>query len=177
MDRKESTRAAIHNFIRKEMNDRESREVPTRRNKAPERETETSVLKWCRSNGFSVHVVEASVYDRVTGSRGEAKAEAGFSDVVGNTALGLACYIELKAEGRRSTLSELQRRFLTSKIHQNCFAVVVDSEKRLAQYWKGFCSLKSPEQRVAYLLDCLPKLQPQKGKQRPIDEFEKKFGF
>lgn len=174
MDRKESTKAAINSFIQRECAPQNNRE-PTRRNKSPERNTEKDVLKWGRLNGFHLHVVEASTYNPVTrqAESQNSKAEAGFPDVVGNTSTGLVCYIELKAKDRRSKLSESQRRFLEQKISQNCFAVVVDSDKRLEQYWKGFCSLKSGDQRQAFLYDCLP----HQKKKKPRDGFEKSFGF
>lgn len=173
MSTKKSIEAAMMRHHQKQLA-RENNLGPSRRNKAPERDTQTEVLRWGRSNNFFLHVVEASVYDRVTGQRGEAKAEAGFPDVTGNTPTGLSCYIELKAKDRRSTVSELQRRFLTLKIEQNCFAVVVDSADRLAQYWKGFASLKTEVERRAYLKDCLPKQVQRKG---AGDSFSQKYGF
>ena len=175
MDRKTSTQNAIHNFIKREMGAARNKEVPTRQNKSPERDVESDVLKWANSNGFFFHVIEASNYNPLTGKseKENSKAEAGFSDLVGNTPNGLACYVELKAKDRRSTLSSSQRRFLEKKISQNCFAVVVDSDIRLAQYWKGFCSLKGFERRQAYLYDCLPKQRAKKAR----DSFEEKFGF
>lgn len=167
--------ASVMKFHAKEL--RGQRE-PSRKNNAPERSVGIEVSKWARQNGFFLHEVEASIYDPNSGeARPElAKAEAGFPDRVGNTPTGLACYIELKAKDRRSTLSDTQRVFLERKIDQNCFAVVVDSDQRLAQYWKGFCSLKTEDQRKAYLYDCLPKIQPWKGKKqkssRADDDFD-----
>lgn len=175
-DHKERVNSAMNRYIEKQLGKGTTRE-PSRKNKTPERDTEKSVLKWGRLNGFHLHVVEASSYDRVTGRMGQAKAEAGFPDVVGNTSNGLGCYIELKAKDRRSKLSDSQRVFLKNKIAQNCFAVVVDSSEKLQQYWKGFCSLKTPTERQHYLIDCLPKQVPNRGRKRDVDPFEEKHGF
>lgn len=174
MNRKASTEAAIHKFIQKNCGPQNSR-VPKRQNKKPEKKTESDVLHWARDNGFYLHVVEASSYDPLLGRKGMAKAQAGLSDVIGNTPTGLSCWIELKAKDRRSTLSELQRRFLEQKIEQNCFAVVVDTVDRLNQYWRGFCTLKTPTEKQKYLTDCLPKKSQRIKPAR--DQFEEKYGF
>lgn len=171
-NRRESTQAAIHAFIKRECAP-ESKPEPVRKNKKPERETEKAVLRWARNNGFYLHVVEASRYDSLLGKMGEARAEAGMSDLIGNTPNGLACFVELKAKDRRSALSEQQRHFLVQKIKQNCFAAVVDSSSYIDQVWKGFCSCETSEKRQAYLMECLPK----KKSKPPRDDFEKTHGF
>lgn len=173
-DRKISTQNAIHNFIKRECALGSTRE-PRQKNKKPERETEKAVLLWAKDNGFFLHVIEASSYDPILRRKGSAKAQSGMSDLIGNTPSGLSCYIELKAKDRRSTLSEQQRHFLMQKIDQNCFAVVVDSVDKVSQYWKGFCSLKTPLERRNYLHDCLPKKSNRV--KPPRDKFEKDFGF
>lgn len=176
LDRKKSVENAINRYYERQQALGTTRE-PTRKNKTPERDVQKECLAWGRSNGFSLHVVEASRYNASLGQKGDAKVEAGFSDLVGNTQQGLACYIELKAKGRRSTLSYSQREFLVKKIEQSCFAVVVDSVQKLQQYWKSFCSLKTPEERKNHLLSSLPQKVPQRGKKKDQDAFEKRYGF
>lgn len=174
MNRKASTQAAIHNFLKKEYAKGSTRE-PQRKNKKPERETEHSVFHWAKYNGFFLHVIDSSTYDPILCRKGTAKAQSGMPDLIGNTPNGLACYIELKAEGRRSNLSLLQQLFLEQKIDQSCFAVVVDSAEKLAQYWRGFCSLKTSVERQKYLKDCLPKKSTRE--KPPRDKFEEEHGF
>lgn len=155
MDYKDRISKKIDNYIIK--NEIGTSREPKRINKSPEKDVEAAVLQWSRANGFDLHVVDSSQYDNRLGRMGSAKASVGFPDLCGNYSTGLSVYIELKAKDRRSKLSEAQRVFLTKKANQNCFAVVVDSVMRLEQYWKGFKRLKSPEERSAYLVDCLPK--------------------
>ena len=175
-DPKESVKNAINKYIAKNTDGIQSKPQQKESRQSPERRTEASVKRWCRANGILIHVVEASIFDRTTGEMGEAKAEAGFSDLVGNSMQGLACYIELKAEGRRSTLSDTQRDFLIAKIESFCFAVVVDSDAVLETYWSGFCALKTPQERKQYLLDCLPRKYNTKKRQADKEK-EDFFGF
>ena len=156
MDHKKNIMNAIHKYHGRQLNQGLTRE-PKGKNRKPEKDTEKQVMAWGRENRVFLHVIEASTYNGRTGTFGDSKVQKGFSDIVGNTEQGLACYIELKAKDRRSNLSEAQREFLEQKIDQNCFAVVVDSRARLEQYWKGFWSLKNVEDRKTYLRDCLPK--------------------
>lgn len=151
----------------------QSKKESTRKRGKPEKTVEASCLLWIKAQGFDVDVVEASSYDPILRKKGSSKTTAGFSDLVGNDTDGLALFIELKAKDRRSTLSQLQRIFLIKKIKLNCFAVVVDSHEKLAQYYSGFKALKTKELRQAYLLDCLPKPRQKK----PKDTFEERFGF
>lgn len=172
MDRKDSTRAAMDAYIRRECAP-ENTTAPKRQNKTPERDTERAVLRWAKDNGFFFHVVESSRFDPLLGQMGSAKAQAGMSDLIGNTPNGLACFVELKAKGRRSALSEQQRHFLKQKIEQNCFAVVVDSAESIARQWSEFCSCSSQTKRQEYLMHSLPK----EKSRPPRDDFEKRHGF
>ncbi len=166
MDHKKSTREAIFKYHQKQLNQGVTRE-PKRKNKKPEKDVEKEVMEWARLNQVFLHVVEASSYDPISRRRVLSKAQAGFPDLVGNNVEGHACYIELKAKDRRGTVSEHQRLFLEKKIDQGSFSVVVDSVARLEQYWKGFWSLKNPDERKTYLRDCLPK----KRKSRNDDDY------
>jgi len=156
MDRKKQVNAAMVRYYQRL--DRENNPKPARKNKSPERDTEAQVLSWCRQNDFHMHVVDSSRYDGFRKSLSKAqKAEVGFPDLCGNTGEGLSVWIELKAKDRRSTVSPAQRRFLEKKIEQQAFAVVVDKADRLDQYWRKYCSLKTPLEKKNYLIDCMPK--------------------
>lgn len=127
-------------------------------------------MEWGKNQGLFLHVVDSSSYDPILRRKGMSRAASGFPDIVGNTLSGRILWIELKAKGRCSSLREAQRHFLEKKIQQNCFAVVVDSAERLAQYWKGYNSLKSDQEKQAYLFDCLPK-------QRVARDHNSEMGF
>jgi len=107
-------------------------------------------------------VVEASTYDPISGRRHAPKVSRGFPDLVGNNESGQVLWIELKAKDRCCTLSEVQRTFLTSKIEQGCFAVVVDSVERIGRYYRTFQSKKTYHEKRLFLLDCLPKKRVKK---------------
>jgi hypothetical protein len=155
-DRKKSTSAAMLKYHKKQLGQGTTRERKTTYKK-PEKDVERAVLEWGCMNSIHLHVVEASSYDPRLGRKGVSKAPLGFPDVVGNTQDGHSLWIELKAKDRRSALRESQRSFLESKISANCFAVVVDSVEGLSQYWRGFWSLRTTQERQSFLLDCLPK--------------------
>lgn len=155
MNYKKSVQDSMKRYYERQLNQGVSREVKAK-NKKPEKNTEAAVLEWSRHNNCFLHVIESSSFDPVSRRKTLSKAQAGFPDIVGNTNDGLSLYIELKAKDRRSTLREDQRSFLIMKIHQGCFAAVVDSRERLEQYWKGYHSLKTINEKKSYLLDCLP---------------------
>ena len=89
-------------------------------------------MQWLKDNDFSCHVVESkAVYNRQAGTYVSGQAEKGMSDIVGSTPDGRACFIELKAKDRCSTLKDHQRDFLMTKIKRGAFACCVDSVERL----------------------------------------------
>lgn len=161
---------AIKGYHRRQ--DQGSSRQPRRKNKTPEKDVEKAVLEWARDNNIFLHVIEASSWDPRLGRKGSAKAQTGFPDLVGNSSDGLSLYVELKAKDRRSTLSEVQRLFLTRKIEQGCFAVCVDSPLKLDQYLRKFLSLANTDLRRSYLIDCLPKRMS--SRKPPKDD---EFGF
>ncbi|MCB0415993.1 MAG: hypothetical protein KDD50_16765 [Bdellovibrionales bacterium] len=125
-----------------------------KKNDKPEKLVEKDVLAWCEKNNISMHVIESkAVYSATAGRYLSGKAEPGFPDLVGNNKAGLSMYVELKAKDRRSNLSIEQYEFLLSKIKEGCFAVVVDSDKRLEEYYFTFLNSKS---REGYLKGVLP---------------------
>jgi hypothetical protein len=99
------------------------------KNASPENDFKAEIVNWLESQNFLINVVESkAVYSVSAGRYLRGQTEAGFSDLVGVTPYrGVACFIELKAPGKRTTLREAQRAFLISKINHQAFAVCVDS--------------------------------------------------
>ena len=126
----------------------------------PEKIVERDVIAWCIPNRFYVHVIESKAIPRVGGGfRRAGNAPKGFTDICGNTLLeghALPIYIELKAPGKRSDLSQLQYIFLLNKIEQGCFATVTDSVEYLVETWDGYKALKTQGDRRRFLVSRLP---------------------
>jgi hypothetical protein len=136
--------------------DRQKPKQPTRKNQKPEKELEKTVMAWLKLHGFHCTVVEAkSTFNPVARRYISQSVKAGTVDVIGNDSEGRAVFIELKAPGRRSTLSEKQRDFLELKISQMCFAVCIDSVEMLAETYSHWLSLP-PLERQKFLLAQLP---------------------
>jgi hypothetical protein len=110
-------------------------------------------MRW---NGFSVNVIESkAVFSPKIGRYMSSMAVPGLSDLVGCDKNGLAVFVELKAVGRKSNVSDKQKAFLTEKIKCNAFAVVTDSASHLRDLYEKFCSIITKEERQKYLLDLL----------------------
>lgn len=123
-------------------------------NSKPEKEVEKQVLAWAKNHQLFLHVVESkAVFSQAAGGYLRGQTEPGFLDLVGNDSSGRALFVELKALGRRSNLSELQYEFLKKKIEQNSFAVVVDSSEKLHEFYYTWLKSKNPQ---GYLLSILP---------------------
>lgn len=132
----------------------EKRQRARRKNQKPEKQVEKDCLDWSKRNSVFLHVIESkAVFSQAAGRYLSGQAESGFPDIVGNDSSGRVLYIELKALGKRSTLSPAQYLFLTEKIKQNCFAVVVDSADLLHEYYYSWKSSKNPP---AYLMSLIP---------------------
>jgi len=125
----------------------------------PEKDVEAACMAWMKSQGFSMDVVEASTYDSKTGGWINQRVKSGVVDSFGNTADGLAVYVEFKAKGRLSTLRDNQRSFLVKKIAKNCFACVVDSAERLDNLYDKWLSFRKKNAKTLckkILMDALP---------------------
>lgn len=143
-----------------------------RTNKKPEKLVEKDVLEWAKQNSVFVHVVESkAVWSMEAGRYVEGQAEAGYPDLSGNNNYGQSVWIELKAKDRRHNLSPAQYKFLSDKIEQGCFAVVVDSSSRLNDYY--YTWLKSKNQK-GYLVSILPVPSAIK---KENDRFDPSLGF
>jgi len=163
-DFKGRVKNAINKYIEKQ--------TPTnkvkRKNEKPEKQVEREVLKWCRDNGWDINVVESkSTWSESAGRYIAQSVSSGFSDLAGNTDLGLSVFIELKAPGKLSTLRPQQREFLLRKIGTGCFAVCVDSVSRLELAWSGFCKAYDKKE---YLVSVLPKVRELEGRDLNFDE-------
>jgi hypothetical protein len=151
MDFKERVRKSVEKYLDKQGPSNK----PSRKNGKPEKEVEAEVLEWCRGFGWDLNVIESkSVWSEKAGRYIAQSVSPGFSDLAGNTDVGLSVYIELKAPGKLSTIRPDQREFLLRKINSGCFAVCVDSTSRLETIWAGFCKAYNKKE---YLVSVLPK--------------------
>lgn len=146
----DSPQDALNKFYNKQLTKNVKKK--TRKNKKPELEVEKAVTKWLRSNGFSCDVVDASTYDAGSGGKfQDVKITAGFTDIVGADRFGFACYIELKAAGKRSALKDHQREFITAKIHNNAFACVTDGVEHLSDLYNRWLITKLKQKEFVML--------------------------
>ena len=137
---------------------------PPRKNQKPEEEVVKACLQWMRSAGFDVGLVEAkSVYSPELERYLRSQVKAGTSDCFGNNGFGHAVFVEFKAKSKRSTLAPHQRDFLIRKINTFCFAVCVDSEHLLKEFYENWILYRKSSAQKArdYLLECLPKQKNQ----------------
>jgi len=127
-------------------------------NGRPEKQVEKEVTAWLNQNGFYCHVVESkAVYSQAAGQYLRGQTVPGMSDIIGVTPInGVACFIELKAKGRRSVLSASQKHFLKTNIEMDAFAVCVDSATLLETYYAEFKEIygNKPKAR-SYLLSLI----------------------
>lgn len=139
---------------------------PVRHHGSPERDVQDEVIKWLRSNGFSINVVESkATFDLKSNRYIGQSVKQGFVDLVGNYKTGLSVFIELKAPGRRYTLRDNQRKFLLEKINSGCFAVCVDSVMLLKNQFERFMLHHSRQQfdlAKEFLLTALPPMKVQR---------------
>lgn len=136
------------------------------KSKKPEKLVEKDCLDWAKKNSVFLHVVESkAVFSQAAGRYLSGQVESGFPDIVGNNMSGQVMWIELKAKGKRSTLSPVQYLFLTEKIKQGCFAVVVDSADLLHEYYYTWKSSKNPP---SYLMSLIP--VPKRVRDETFDE-------
>ena len=108
--------------------------------KKPEKIVEAEVLTWLNINGFSADVIDSkATYSSAAGRYMNSMAPVGFLDIVATDPIGRACYIELKAKGKRNNVSIGQYVFAMQKIDHFAFVVVVDSASSLEYYYKAYC--------------------------------------
>lgn len=128
-----SVKTALYNYLDRQANKEPN--DPRRRNKTPEADLQAKIIKNGKKDDFKLYITDSSAR-----WSGEAEAyvsekyESGMSDLTGDRD-GLACYVEVKAPGKRYTLKMHQREFLLKKIDRGCFAVCVDSYELLVETW------------------------------------------
>lgn len=152
-DFKGSTWNALLKFHEKQLPSDRKRK---KKNSSPEKEVEKEVRAWARKFGFDLTVVDTkNVYSSDSGGYSRNMASESLSDLIGDIK-GWACFIELKARGRRSTLKPHQYLFLERKIKNGCFACCVD---RAAQVESLYITCKDMplDDRIKFLLSELPK--------------------
>lgn len=121
----------------------------------PEKITQSLIQSWCLKNSFWVHVIESkATFSKNLNRYLRGNAPEGFPDMVGITPCGLACYIELKARGKRSNLSPEQTSFLVKAIALGAFAVVTDSPENIEAIWRCW---QSTNDKKHFLLTQVPK--------------------
>lgn len=126
------------------------------KNAKPEKITQFLVYNWAMKNNFWIHVIESkATYSVKAGRYLRGNAPEGFSDLVGLTPKGQACFIELKAHGKRANLSLEQTLFLFRAIYRGAFAACVDSPVYLQQVYETYISLSEKEKKP-YLYGLLP---------------------
>lgn len=130
------------------------------KNQKPERDLQKLVLAILESKGWLVYPIEAkAVYSQAAGRYLNSQTTPGLSDIVGSTPDGFACFIELKAPGRRSALADHQRTELIKAIDRSAFAGCFDSiESILTIYsqWKTLRISGSADSHKARLMMALP---------------------
>lgn len=128
----------------------------------PEKITESSCLTWLNVNGFVSDVFDSKAIFSAKIGRYKKNycLPEGCSDLIASDPVGRACYIELKAKGKRNNISLEQFKFLSRRIDGHCFAVVVDSAQCLEHYykeWSGFIRASNFNGARDYLRSMLPK--------------------
>lgn len=126
-------KASLLNYLDREAKKRERELKPSRKNKAPEKDLVSEILKQCKKFGFDLYVTDsAAKWDNQAERYVANEFASGMSDLSGDRG-GIACYIEIKAPGKRVTLKENQRDFLIRKINRGCFAMCADSWRSIPE--------------------------------------------
>lgn len=130
---------------------------PKRHNEKPEKEVEKEVLAWLRKIDCFINVYDSAAQPDSYNSIKRVHVKSGTPDLIGCTAEGVFIAIELKAPGRRSTLKEHQRYFLTRVINNNGFAACIDSVSNLRDLYNAWIRTDIND-RADLLLKDLPAL-------------------
>ena len=167
-DYKARVRSSLMNFLDKEAKQRDREGKPTRRNKTPEKDLQSEILKDCKKHGFELYITDNSAkWDNDAGRYViSTDFESGMSDLTGDRE-GKPCYIELKAPGQRATLRDHQRAFLTRKIDRGCFAIAADSWGMILRVFAGW---QMENFSKHFLKNHLPSKRKQKKSQKPQGE-------
>lgn len=100
----------------------------SRKNKKPEEELAKKVIEFLKLKQFVVVRIDAgSPYLAARGYRIQTKTKPGTSDILAVDKVGRFWAIELKAKGRKSTLSDSQHEFIRRVIENNGVGICIDS--------------------------------------------------
>ena len=114
--------------------------IKTKKKLKPEKIVEKEILATCSDLGLDMSIVDSKMFfSEKAGRYRTGETESGFADLAGNDSNGIACFIELKARGKMSTLRPNQRAFLVRKAEAGCFACAVDRAEVLVELflaWK-----------------------------------------
>jgi len=165
----------IKNRIIKSIAKYQEKQIPkaprAKPNGKPEEKVVKEILAYFRGLGFSLNVVEAKAsFSETAQAYRSSTVKAGFADLVGNSPMGLATYIEVKSKGRRSTLREDQRIFLIDKIKTNSFAICADSVQYCQDIISKFKSCSTIHEKQDLLLKALPSNKRSLDDDAPIFE-------
>lgn len=134
----------------------ESVKTSQKKNKKPEKDVEKACMAWFEAKGFSMHIIESkAVYNPKLGRYLKGQTVSGMSDSIGCTPDGIGCFVEFKAKGKKFTLKEHQRNFLTEKINRGCFAAVVDDVRDLEATYQHWAFLDQADKK-RYLTSIMP---------------------
>lgn len=138
---------------------------PKRKNKTPEKDLQKKIILMGRKDGFDLYITDSSAkWNADLGTYVSDKFASGMSDLTGDRD-GLACYVEVKAPGRRSTLKPHQRQFLLDKIERRCFACCVDSYEDIVTLWNKWRQKGNYKQ---VLIEALPKEPVSRDDDKPL---------
>lgn len=130
-----SAKDAFYSYLDKHAKQNKDSDKPRRKNKTPEADLQGEIILKGRRDDFKFYITDSSArWSNEAEAYISEKYESGMSDLTGDRD-GLACYIEVKAPGRISTLKMHQREFLLKKIDRGCFACCVDSYELVLETW------------------------------------------
>lgn len=155
---KDRIRRAVERFSEREQ---PTKKKPKKYNSQPEEKVVRELLQYYSDNNFFINRYESKA-KRIQLKSGAslwrtAGVEIGTPDLLGCCPNGFIHANEVKAKGRRSTLREEQREFLTQVIIHGGFGVCCDSVEYLRKVYAYWIGLRNLRERKQFLLDQLPK--------------------
>jgi len=117
--------------------------------KKPEKQVVLEILQWGFFNKMWLHNIEsrATYSEKLKRYNMSGNAPKGYPDISGIGAYGEPVFIEVKANGKLSTLKLHQRLFLVSAIERDAFAVCVDSVALLDAIYKHYSRLPTESKK------------------------------
>jgi hypothetical protein len=153
MDYKKRVSNAINKFAKRELKTK----APRKKNANLEGPVVLEIKNDLTKLGFNLNVVEAkAVWNTGAGAYMSGQVSPGFPDLCGNGPDGESVWIEVKAKGKRYTISPAQFHFLLAKIKQNCFAVCSDSSEYVIRVFNEWKTMDKVDRQNFLILE-LPK--------------------